>query len=227
MSVVLSVARLTSTGVTAGTLLLGATACTNLDQASAASITRDDLVSEMAGQLAGSAALTYAATYQLAGGDTAKITQSQKPTRSAYVFPGGRLIVTATATIRCKGSEKAPTCIETTPSPAVDARQTGALVTPAAVLAMLNTAALDSEVIAKQHDTTIAGRHATCLDLSQVRGTPASSFAVCVTSEGALGSFAATIDGHQADVALTAYSDKPDEAAFALPPAAKLTDKRH
>lgn len=223
----LSVARLTSTGVTAGTLLLGATACTNLDQASAASITRDDLVSEMAGQLAESSALTYTATYQLAGGDTARITQSQKPTRTAYAFPGGRLIVTSTATIRCKGSEKAPICTETTPSPSVDARQTGALITPDAVLAMLNTAALDSNVVAKQHDTTIAGRHATCLDLSQVKSAPASSFAVCVTSEGALGSFTATIDGKQVDVALTAYSDKPDEAAFVLSSAAILTDRRH
>ena len=223
----LSVARLTSTGFTAGAVLLGASACTGLDQASAASITRDDLVSETAGQLAGSSALSYTATYQLAGGDTARITQSQKPTRTAYAFPGGRLIVTATATIRCKGNEKAPSCTETTPSPAVDARQTGALITPDAVLAMLNTAALDAGTVAKQHDTTIAGHHATCLDLSQVDGAPARTFSVCVTSEGALGSFTATINGQQADVALTAYSDKPDEAAFALPSAATLTDKRH
>jgi hypothetical protein len=208
-------------------VLLGASACTGLDQASAASITRDDLVSEMAGQLGGSSALSYSATYQLAGGDTARITQSQKPTRTAYAYPGGRLIVTSTATIRCKGSEKAPTCAETTPSPTVDARQTGALITPDAVLAMLNTAALDGEVVTKQHDTTIAGHHATCLDLSQVQGTPASTFSVCVTSEGALGSFTATVNGKRADVALTAYSDKPDEAAFTLPPAATLTDKRH
>jgi len=51
-------------------------------------------------------------------------------------------------------------------------------------------------------------------------------FTVCVTSEGALGSFTGVLDGRQADVALTAYSDKPDESAFALPPAASLTTKR-
>lgn len=223
----LSVARLTSTGVTAGAVLLGAAACTGLDQASAANITRDDLVSEMAGQLAESSTLSYTATYQLAGGDTARITQSQKPTRTAYAYPGGRLIVTSTATIRCKGAEKAPICTETTPSPATDARQIGALITPDAVLAMLNAAALDADLVAAQHDTTIAGHHATCLDLNRVDGTPARKFTVCVTSEGALGSFTASINGRRADVALTAYSDKPDEAAFALPPAAKLTDKRH
>jgi len=43
----------------------------------------------MAGQLAASAGLTYTAKYQLAGGDTARITQTQKPTRTAYAFPGG------------------------------------------------------------------------------------------------------------------------------------------
>jgi hypothetical protein len=218
VKVVPSVARLTSTGVTAAAVLFGAAACTGLDQASAAGISRDNLISEMAGQLAASAGLTYTAKYQLAGGDTARITQTQKPTRTAYAFPGGRLILTATATIRCTGDENAPDCVETTPSPANDARQTGALITPDVVLAMLNSAALDATVVAKQHDTTVAGRHATCLDLSR--------FTVCVTSEGALGSFTGVLGGRQADVALTAYSDKPDESAFALPPAASLTDKR-
>jgi len=221
-----SVARLTSTGVTAAAVLFGAAACSGLDQASAASITRDDLISEMAGQLSTSTGLTYTAKYQLSGGETARITQVQKPTRTAYAYPGGRLILTSTAAIRCRGSENAPTCTETTPSPANEARQTGALVTPDAVLAMLNTAALDATVVAKQHDTTVAGRHATCLDLSKSDGSPTGRYTVCVTSEGALGSFTGVLNGNQADVALTAYSDKPDESAFVLPPATHLTDNR-
>jgi hypothetical protein len=206
-------------------MLLGMAGCGELDEASAADLTRDDLVSALAAQLASGSALSYTATYQLAGGDTATVTQAQRPARTAYVYPGGRLIVTTTATIRCKGDDKAPTCTETAPDPTAAASLTGgSLVTPAAVLAMLNTAALDPDVTAEQHDTTIAGRHATCLD--DVAGTKVPEFDVCVTNEGALASFAATIDGERTELALTAYSDHVTGEAFALPPATKVTDKR-
>lgn len=216
----LSRSRLVLAGLTAATVVAG---CGDLDQASAASITRDDLVSEMAGQLAGTSALTYTATYRMVGGDSATVTQAQKPTRIAYAYAGGRVIVTPGATFRCAGAS----CTETTPSPAADRRLTGtSMLTSDAVLDMLNTAALDEDVIAEQHDTTIAGRHATCLDLSQVDGTPAREFSVCVTNEGALGSFTATIHGERVDLALTEYADKAGDAAFLLPFGAKLVDKR-
>ncbi|MCU7729595.1 hypothetical protein ODJ79_38255, partial [Actinoplanes sp. KI2] len=98
--------RLTALSATAAAaLLLGTTGCTHLDQASAAGITHDDLLSEMSVQLARVTGLTYSATYQLTGGDTATVTQAQKPTRTAYVYPGGRLIQTATGTVRCIGGK--------------------------------------------------------------------------------------------------------------------------
>lgn len=220
-----SVLRLTVTGLVASTTMLVA-ACGGVDSANAASITHDDLVSEMATQLAESSTLSYTATYQLAGGDQAEITQAQKPTRVAYSFPGGRLIRTPTGTIRCHGADDdALTCVETNPNPA-DARSTGSLTSPDAVLAMLNMAAVGTGVEAKQHDTTIAGHHATCLALTGVARTPAADFGVCVTTEGALGSYTATVNGKQADLALTAYSDKPDVSAFELPSTAHLTDNR-
>jgi hypothetical protein len=171
------------------------------------------------------AGLTYTATYQLAGGQTATIAQAQKPTRTAYEFPGGRVIVTATDTVRCDDDEHPTICTATSTAPSADPGIT-AMITPGAVLAMLNTAALDEDAAATQHDTTIAGRHATCLALSGVDGTPAASFAVCVTNEGALGSFAATIGDKRADVALTTYSDMADAGTFRVPPSAKLVDKR-
>jgi hypothetical protein len=212
------------TGLVASTTMLVA-ACGGVDSANAASITHDDLVSEMAGQLAESSTLSYTATYQLAGGDQAEITQAQKPTRVAYAYPGGRLIRTSTGTIRCRGADDALTCVETNPDPA-DARSTGALTSPDSVLAMLNMAAVDTGAEAKQHDTTIAGHHATCLALTGVSHAPTPDFGVCVTTEGALGSYTATVNGKQIDLALTAYSDKPDVSAFELPPAAHLTDSR-
>jgi hypothetical protein len=225
VSVVRSRPRLTVISfAAAGALLLGATACTNLDTANAAGITRDDLVSEMAIQLNRVTGLTYTATYQLTGGDKATVTQAQKPTRTAYVYPTGRLLETVTGTVRC---DKALNCTETDPAPATATPLAGSkLVTPEAALALLNTAALDQDLDATPRDTTIAGRHATCLDLRRVDGTPTAAFALCVTNEGALGSFTATIAGERFDQALTAYEEKADLAALDLPASAKLTDKR-
>jgi hypothetical protein len=220
--------RRTLAGLLAGVAaLLGLAGCGRLDEASAADITRDDPVSALAAQLAGGSALSYTATYQVTGGDTATITRAQRPARTAYVYPGGRLIVTTTATIRCEGNDKAPTCIQTAPdSAAATNLPRGALITPEAVLEMLNTAALDPTATATQHDTTVAGRHATCLGLRDVSGTEVPQFDVCITNEGALASFTATIDGKRTDLALTAYSDHVTGEAFTLPPTAKVTDKR-
>jgi hypothetical protein len=127
--------------------------------------------------------------------------------------------------VRCDDADHPAVCTTTSTAPSADPGIT-TMITPGAVLAMLNTAALDEDAVATQHDTTVAGRHATCLSVRGVDGTPAAAFAVCVTNEGALGSFAATIDDKRADVALTTYSDQADADAFLVPAAAKLVDKR-
>lgn len=210
----------------AAAVIAGAAGCTDIDEASAASITRGGLASAMAGQLAAGSGISYTATYQLVGGGTATITRGQRPSRTAYVYPGGRLIVTSTATISCTG-DKSLTCTESNPDPMAATTLSGAkLVTPESALTMLNTAALDPDAIAEPSDTTVAGRHANCLELSKVDGTPASAFSVCVTNEGALASFAATIGGEHADMALTTYTDEPEPEMFTLPATAKVTDKR-
>ena len=52
--------------------------CAEFDNPAAAhGLTRRDLVAQLAAQLGGSASLTFAATYQLAGGRTATIAQAQ------------------------------------------------------------------------------------------------------------------------------------------------------
>ena len=201
-----------------GLLLVGAAGCGGTGEANAAGLAQGDLVSALAAQLSAGSALSYTATYQLAGGETATITRAQRPPRTAYVYPGGRLLVTTTATISCKGDN----CTQSAPDPTAAAGLT-ALVTPEAALGMLNTAALDPAVEAAQHDTTVAGRHATCLDLQNVDGTPARDFTVCVTNEGALASFAATLNGTPTDLAMTAYSDRVSGADFTLPASAKIT----
>jgi hypothetical protein len=228
VSVVSSRPRLTLAGLSVLTAaLFGASGCTGMDEASAAGISRDDLVSETVTQLSRVSGLTYTAKYHLTDGDTATVTQAQKPSRTAYDYPGGRLIETPAGTTHCERGRKGVTCTRTDPEPATAAPLAGtALVTPEAALAMLNTAALDSDVVATSRDTTIAGRHANCLSLARVDGTPASEFALCVTNEGALASFTATIDGRRIEQALTSYAEKADPTIFAVPSGATVTDQR-
>ncbi|NMO51065.1 hypothetical protein HH310_07665 [Actinoplanes sp. TBRC 11911] len=222
-----SVVRLTTAGLAAAAVIAGAAGCTDIDEASAASITRGGLASAMAGQFAAGSGITYTATYQVGGDGSATITRAQSPTRTAYIYPGGRLVTGLHGTIRCTG-DTAPTCTESDPDPAAAAALADTrLVTPEAAQTMLNAAALDPDAIATPHDTTVAGRHANCLELSKVDGTLASAFTVCVTNEGALASFSATIKGEHADMALTAYSDKvTDPDVFITPRDAKVTSKR-
>lgn len=214
--------RLTIAGLAVGcSALLGAAGCGGLDEASAAPLTRENLITEAAGQLAAGSALTYTAEYQITGGERATVSRAQGPSRAAYVYPGGRLIVTATVTIRCSGS----TCTSTKADPAAAASLDEApLVSPDAVQAMLAAAALDSTIETKQHDTTIAGRHATCLTLRDPDGTT-RPFDFCVTSEGALARFTATVGGKQVDQALTSYAEELPPDAFLMPTGARLIDK--
>jgi hypothetical protein len=217
----------------AALVLCAATAgCSDLDD-SGRGLTRNDLVADLAAQMTAAADLTYEANYQLSGGAKATVAQTRKPARTAYVYPGGKVTVTADATTECR-TEKTTTCTMTAPATAASpppakvfevAGETG-LVTPATVLALLNAAVLDNDVEVVQHDTTIAGRHATCVQLNGVDDAAARDFSTCITNEGVLGSFNGILDQTRMDVAMTHYSEQVEEATFELPKAAKLVDRR-
>jgi hypothetical protein len=216
-------------GLLAAAVPLGG--CAEFDNPAAAQgLTRNDLVAQLAVQLDGSASLTYAATYQLAGGRTATIAQAQDPPRSAYRYPGGEVLVTPTATTRCARracTMTAPATL-TSPLPAAlftDAEKAG-LVVPAAVQGLLNSARLDRDVVVEQHDTTVAGRHATCLHLRNVDKAESGAFSTCITSDGVVGSFTGTLSGTKIDVAMTDYADRVGTDAFASPPGTKMIDHR-
>ncbi|MDT5032939.1 MAG: hypothetical protein QOC94_3110 [Actinoplanes sp.] len=203
----------------AGLLALVALAgCGDLEQAAAAGRTRNDLAGDLAAQMGGSASLTYTAAYQLAGGKTATISQAQNPARSAYAYPGGKIIVTPDTITRCNGSTCTVTPAATPASPAptgtLTAPATSGMVLPATVLALLNAASLDTEKTVQQRDTTIAGHHASCAGLAGVNGAETSAFTVCITNEGLLGSFQATIAGTAIDAAMTRYSETADPKVF-------------
>jgi hypothetical protein len=216
----------------ASLLVLVTTAgCGDLEQAAAAGGAHDDLAGDLATQLGGSASLTYAATYQLAGGETATITQAQKPTRSAYAYPGGKVTLTPDATTVCAQAGKKMTCTATAPattsSPTPPTVFAGAgksgMALPDVVLGLLNATTLDAAKTVTQHDTTVAGRHATCLTISS---TASAEFTACVTSEGALGSFTGALNGVAVDEAMTHYTDKIDDSDFLSPAGATIVDHR-
>jgi hypothetical protein len=197
--------------------------CAEFDNPAAAQgLTRGDLVAQLATQLSGSASLTYAARYQLAGGRTATIAQAQNPPRSAYRYPGGQVLVTPAAVTRCvrKKCAMIPPPTPTSPLPAAlfaDAEKAG-LAVPAAVQSLLNAARLDRDMIVDQRDTTVAGRHATCLNLRNVDKAETGAFSTCVTSDGMVGSFTGTLSGTRIDVALTDYAGRVPADAFTSRP---------
>jgi hypothetical protein len=218
---------------TAVLLLCAATAgCSDLDE-TGQGLTRNDLVADLAEQMTSAADLTYEASYQLPGGEKATVAQTRKPARTAYVYPGGKVTVTADATTLCR-TAKPTTCTMTAPvtaaSPAPAPLLQGAgesgLVPPATVLALLNAAVLDNDVEVDQHDTTIAGRHATCVQLTGVDDAAARDFTTCITNEGVLGSFNGILNQTLVDVAMTHYSEQVQEKTFELPKSAKLVDRR-
>jgi hypothetical protein len=216
----------------AGVLITGA-GCQTLDDAGRV-IGRADLVNDLAARLDRSGELTYSAEYRLPGADNATIAQSPKPPRSAYIFPGGRLIVTANATTACRTAGAESTCtVAAPPSPGTKPAATAfatagehGLVTPTVVIGLLTAAALDADAIIEQKDTTIAGRHATCVQVRQVKNAAASSFDACITTEGVLGSFAGVVDGQRVDIAISRYRDSVDATAFDLPDGARVVDHR-
>ncbi|MGN9774268.1 hypothetical protein ACTMS0_00590 [Micromonospora sp. H33] len=208
---------------------LTVTGCQTLDDAGRA-IGHSDLVNDLASRLDRALTLTYSADYQLPAGKTATIAQEQEPARSAYTWPGGKLTVTEEATTRCESSGGRTVCtLEPPPAatakPSVtvftEAKRQG-LVTPPVVVGLLTAAALDPDAVITSGDTTLAGRHATCVEVRQT----ADDFSACVTTEGALASFTGQVDGKPVDLALTRYREAVDSTAFELPPGAGVVDRR-
>lgn len=208
---------------------LTVTGCQTLDDAGRV-VGRADLVNDLAARLDRALELTYSADYQLPGGQSASIAQAQDPARSAYSYPGGRLTVTDEATTQCEMTGgramctlAAPPAAGGKPSVAVfaEAKRRG-LLTPPVVVGMLTEAALDPEAIIEQDDTTVAGYHATCVDVDRA----GDDFTACVTTDGVLGSFTGQVDGKPVEVTLSRYSETIDNSAFELPPGAGVIDRR-
>ncbi|MCW3815391.1 hypothetical protein ONA91_13090 [Micromonospora sp. DR5-3] len=208
---------------------LSVTGCQTLDDAGVA-LGRADLVNDLTARMDRALEQTWAADYQLPGGRVASIAQTVKPLRSSYTWPDGKITVTQQAVTRCATTGGRTSCevsppVLTAGKPSVivyaDARQHG-LVTPPAVIRLLTDAALDQAATIEQTDTTLAGRHATCVDVTRA----GEHFTACVTNEGVLGSFTGTLDGKPAEITLTRYTDAVEAASFDVPAGASVVDRR-
>jgi hypothetical protein len=195
---------------------------------------RAQLVDDLAGRISSAGSLTYTATYSLPHGTVASIAQAQNPARVAYSYPNGKLVLTPDETADCRMSGGATTCTLTPPpSPPGDPTSgllsqidSHGLIAPGVVIDLLSAVALDGETVVSQHDTTLAGEHATCLDVSGLSNAPSPSFSACVTTEGLLGSFTGTVRGKPIDLTLDQYQPSVALDSFALPGGAAVTDKR-
>ncbi|MEU0076999.1 hypothetical protein [Micromonospora tulbaghiae] len=208
---------------------LSVTGCQALDDANVA-LGRADLVNDLAARMDRALEQTWAADYQIDGGRTASIAQTKKPLRSTYTWPGGKITVTQESVTRCASTAARTSCTVSPPvltagKPSVivydEARKQG-LVTPPAVIRLLTDAALAPEAAIEQSDTTLAGRHATCVDVTH----DGERFNACVTNEGVLASFSGTLDGKPAEVTLSRYTESVEAAAFAVPDGAGVVDRR-
>jgi hypothetical protein len=201
------------------TTLAATTACTGLDQANAAGIADEALVSEAADRVAAADALTWTTTYRLADGTTARVVRSQTPSRTAYSWPSGTLISTPDAVTRCDGTGEKAVCTATSPGADDSIPASTGLITPAEILDMLEIAAIDPGVEVVPRETTIAGRYASCLKFG-------GSYEVCVTVEGTIAAFTGTVDGTPVEMLLTDYRSGIEESDFTLPPNAQVNDRR-
>jgi hypothetical protein len=214
------------------TVALAAAGCGSIGEAQQV-IDRARLVNDLASRLDHASELTYTADYQLPGGDHATIAQAQQPVRAAYTYPGGKFATMPDATIDCRTAATTTCTMTAPPAPAAGAQTSllnalrdRGLVPPTLVVGLLTAASLSSNAVISQHDTTIAGEHATCVDVTGVENSPASQFNACITASGVLGSFKGTVDGTAMEVSLIRYAEAVDAHAFDLPAGAKMVDQR-
>jgi hypothetical protein len=196
-------------------------------------IDRARLVNDLASRLDRATELTYTAEYQMPDGSRYTIAQAQQPVRVAYTYPGGKVATTPDASTDCLAAAAVTCTLTGPPSPATDAQtelstalHDRALVSPTLVIGLLTAASLSSNAVIRQHDTTIAGEPARCVDVTGVENSSATQFDACITSTGVLGSFNGTVDGKLMSVSLIRYLPSVAPDAFGPLAGAKIVDRR-
>lgn len=203
--------------------VLGTLAACGTAAGASRSFGNDELLKDIADRLGNADTLSYTADFSLPNHTAISITHAAEPSRTAYHYPGGMVLVTPNATAVCTIG-KSTRCTELASSSpgsaaarAVDsALEHVGIIRPEAVIALLNHMALNHDAIVNEADRTLAGTNATCIVVSGV--SAADRFSTCVTSEGLLGLFTGKASGQTIDVEMNHYLPSAAETAFALPP---------
>ncbi len=193
-------------------------------------VDRSSLVNDLANRLANADTLTYTATYQLHDGKTGVLAQAQTPLRDSFSYPGGKLIMTPSWTADCQTDNAARCAMTPPPSPSADIPEAllaklaeRGLIAPSEVVGLLGAAALDGDATIAQHDTTIAGEFATCVDVSGIDNARTAQFTACITAAGLLASFTGTVNSKTVDIRLSRYENTTAPDAFSVPTGATVT----
>lgn len=193
-------------------------------------IDRSRLIDDMTQQLLRGQEASYSADYQLAGGARASIGQQADPKRTAYSYPGGKIVVYGDQQTLCVTAAQPAKCQvkalpTTAPASYAEATRQGFMTGPV-VVDLLRVALLQPSTSVKPHDETIAGQPASCLEVSGLVDAAAAAFTACVTANGVLASFTGLVNGVNVDQALIQVSRKVTDEAFALPDGAQVVDLR-
>ena len=211
---------------------LGMGGCEAINDATAP-IDRGKLLDDMSSQLDRGKSVVYRADYQLAGGYKASVGQQTVPSRTAYGYPGGMIIVHGGDQTSCTTTARPARCEVNSitlasvgvPSTYAEATKHG-LITAPVVLDLLKVAALQPAASVKPHDTTIAGQQASCLEVSGLADAVTPAFTACVTAEGVLASFKGVVGEINIDQALIEVTKRVGEEEFSLPVGADVVDLR-
>ncbi|WP_018351683.1 hypothetical protein [Longispora albida] len=163
------------------------------------------LINTLASRLAEGAERTYTAEYRLAGNEIVTVVQGQKPLRTAYTHPGGKLIITPEGANQCGTQCSA---IKPTPATGVPVAIPGFLTGPQAIR-VLTESSLHASGTITPSDTTLAGQHALCVKVDR--------YEACFTDRGVLGSFTGEVGGVKVDVVLSRYEETVAANAFDKP----------
>jgi hypothetical protein len=197
-----------------------------------ASTDRTRLIDDLSKQLNRGALHRYHADYLLADGVHGTISQQVKPQRTAFSYPGGRLVVSTGDQTSCITVVRPARC-QLRPTPDQAAALVSytelikhGLISGPVVVELLRITSRQPQANVRAHDTTVAGRQATCLEVSGLVDVSAAGFTACVTADGILATFTGVVSGSPVDQALFRVYPQAPADAFDVPAGAQVVDHR-
>lgn len=192
------------------------------------------LIDELAQQVDSASDQGYTAEYLLGGeGQVATVARQAEPEEIAFLFPGGRYVMTTQFEMSCTPAE-ATECVlqpatDPTLSPAAGIlSELGGeqFLSVQTVIGWLTEAGASSSANISSETRTIAGAHSTCVNVTGAETARVTAFEACVTDSGLLGSFTGNVDGEPRSVVLKSVSSTVDTELFAIPDEVAITDER-